>query len=162
MKHWLIRSLFITLLLLCVGVWGWSYCFCEAGQYLRVHASEPPIAWSATISGGKVFLMEFEPVSAEMDPLPMGWTCYHWRQDTYEQNYERKLDTWPGLRFIGFHVLHEPDLPLPPGRPTRGIQIPLWFASMFSALTLLYAWRKTRPKPNPATAFPVEMDKMPA
>jgi hypothetical protein len=41
----------------------------------------------------------------------------------------------------------------------RVITLPYWFFDVLAALLALYVWRKTRPAPNPATAFPVEIKK---
>ena len=41
--------------------------------------------------------------------------------------------------------------------------VPYWliaFPLVVLTFLLFYVWRKSRPKPNPATAFPVEMDKI--
>jgi len=39
----------------------------------------------------------------------------------------------------------------------RLIGIPFWFLTLLAAGFAVWVWRRTRPKPNPATAFPVEI-----
>ena len=40
--------------------------------------------------------------------------------------------------------------------------VPYWFLIVFFSVALFFVWRKTRPKFNPNTAFPIEPSKLKA
>ena len=142
-RRWIIRSFFIGLLTLCVAAWGWSYYY-EHLVFLK-HGSNSLglgqsngtwIAAWATYSGGHEGL-NFE-TSRNTDDL----------------------SEWLGRQsmvysFLGFFISKDRSS----STQLFVVGVPFWFLTILAAVSLFFVWHKTRPKPNPATAFPVETDK---
>ena len=117
-RRWLIRSLALTLLTLCVVAGVGSYWRSVVVSY---HAGLDCIV---------------EIMSIESRRFGLSWSNWppiqRWEVGFWETG------AWPRgpVRFMGFHVNE------------RGITIPLWFPTLLSALLLWRVWRKTRPKFN--------------
>jgi len=143
MKHrWLIRSFFITLLVLCIGAWVWSYPFRERVGYTgRTGYQE----WVCEIGGGGVFVGRHWGFTGTP-----GWEYLHLGKD----NFPDGTDGSPYL--LGFRFFSSP--PPPAGLGSFAI-VPFWFMTALSTAALVFVWRKTG-KPKPLRAFPVEIDTM--
>jgi len=135
-RCWIIRGVFLALLLLCVGAWVWT------------HRSGMSLGWGGRFTGmvvserGELCLMRFDDTS-----LPFGGIIF---QRTGIMGLFGNM----GNGFLGFMWGNE--------QGQSWIALPFWFLTSVLALILIYVWRKTRPKPNPATAFPVETGKVTA
>ena len=133
MKRWIIRSLFIGLLLLCVGGYGFSYIRgCEVADTFNK-------VWGVQSGWGKLHLSwfgisSFSGLWVNDFPVDAG----------YDLEY---VDHFHSHYCLGFFIRFEPDRTL--------FTIPFWFPTTISALLLWWVWRKTRP-PVKGRAFPVE------
>ena len=136
-RRWLIRSFFITLLLLCVGVWGWSY-----------------------ISGGSVWFKHNDVglgiggISGECftccpagSAVPEGLNCVR----VPNGEWSGVVDCPSTHSSFGFLICND-------SHANFLIAIPFWFITAVLALVTFYVWRRTGKK-KPGKAFPVEMDK---
>ena len=149
-RRWIIRGVFLSLLVLCVGGWGWSYWFLDG-----IERRGSPNAGIRTLNG---YL-----VADYITPgRGSGWFC--WQRSVRDLG-DPYYALWGefGFKttsFLGFAV-GEVDTywgkPLPPSSSARRyVQIPLYFPALLSALGVLYVWRKTRVTADFKTAFPVE------
>jgi hypothetical protein len=137
-RRWIIRSFFIGLCVVCVGVWVGSY-FQEA--------------WLEHIGPTGNALFRIFPGSLDFDCLRSShfsgdqWDWNHGpSRMTFFQWYYHSMDH----HFLGFAYQRQVD-----PRRYRAVFVPLWFATALSGLLLWFAWRKTRPKVQ-GNAFPVE------
>ena len=146
-RRWIIRSIFMLPILLCLIGWGWSGWYVCSVSYLQQDGR-----CDACNSGSG--LITVEGFISGDDTLPTGWKCkitpdegsgWFWQQDGVHG-------------FLGFFYVNNFDGPEP---LLYRLDIPYWFLVLYFSILLVLVYRKTRPKPNPATAFPVEMDKMP-
>jgi len=140
-KRWIIRGVFLWLLLLCVAGWVGSYA-CSFGIYHNVR----DCPWGIGIGDGMVLL-------GRAGEDWWGWRrsgvvgCSMDRSVVVHDKYD-----WNPSRFLGFgygggtNILYE-----------RFWCIPFWFPTILAAVASFIVWRKTRPKINPVTAFPVEV-----
>lgn len=127
----IIRSFFLGLLLLCVGVWVGSYIeFICATYQGRDH-------WALYPVHGVLYLQQ-----QKYTDFPKGFTVFH-----------RALG--PDERFGPFWGFTWVEYFLSTG---QCFGAPLWFPTTLSALAVFVVWRKTA-KPKPGRAFPVEMEK---
>jgi predicted small integral membrane protein len=147
-RRWIIRNFFIAVLLLCVGAWAWSYLYLGGISYRRgqllVFAANHGELWIRWVERG----WGPDGVSVSYDPVPEDYAM----SEKYIRSYPRTK------YFLGFFT--SKDMNSFTGRE-RQAGIPFWFVTSVLAIALIYVWRKTRPKPNPATAFPIETVKMP-
>ena len=141
-RRWFIRILFMLPILLCVVWWAWGglnfsfVSYCHGGH--RVGCS--PSSGVVTVHFGWDGRM------------PDGWHC---RVVPIERD-RFWPESRPNFRFyLGFGI----------GRVADGmmsldmLSVPYWFLIIGSSVVLLIVWRKTRPKLNPRTAFPVASSK---
>jgi hypothetical protein len=146
-RRWLIRTFFLLPILLCVAGWLWS------GFYA---------SWLSYSQDGKY--VECIPLSGVL-VLEWGWDSRprdRWQSEAFQQ---ARTQLWQS-RFwlqprqgagipayvLGFSFDHRAHW--------YCVAIPFWFLILaFSALFFLI-YRKTRPKPSPDTAFPVEPDEV--
>jgi len=132
LRRWLIRSIFMLSILLCVVGWGWSgwygFLWSDVGLHRHIDCGTQSgdvfvrIWWRGTLS------------------LPdRGSVCF-------ANSYGR---LWPirGPRYYRSDGA--------PGR-TDELYIPYWVILVPSVLLLIFFWRATRPR-KPAGAFPVVM-----
>ena len=135
-RRWLIRSVFILPILLCVGGWVWSGFYGRAVGYYRAGHG----VWCAT---------EWGVVSVGVGPdrgMPDGWR--------YLVDPLPHFLFWPTNEpesFLGFRL---PPHGFSPG--WYGVAVPYWFLIILFALVLVFVWRKTGKK-KPDHGFPVEM-----
>lgn len=147
-RRWFIRIVFMLPILLCVGGWEWSNSYT-----LKTCFTHGFNLWYGTVAEGKLCVQW-----AQSDRLqaPWSWSAHseEWYPDVWLE--------WRGAigrrgSFLGFWI-GEDLLTDGEGERSQGqwVAIPFWFPTILSALTLCYVWRKTQPKLNSKTAFPVE------
>ena len=145
-KRWIIRSIFMLPILLCVGGWGWSFGHWNtlevaAGKLHRLGLENAyGCLWVHYFGGG----------------LSSGfWWVGHGSIDSVERCI---VPRWKSC-FLGFSYWHEP---LGWRMPIHWqVMVPYWFLILVFAGLLYFVWRKTG-KPKPAGAFPVEVHVPPA
>jgi len=127
--------------LLCVAGWGWSI------NHAGMLAYWYPPRYVGFTTGSGTASIQFGRVST-MGGFEGGWI--------------RLADSVPASflpdppRYLGFVFDWESTVG---GGYGLTVKVPYWFLVAIFGVLLLLAWRKTRPKPNPATAFPVEVKK---
>ena len=140
-RRWLIRTIFMLPILLCIVGWGWSTT--QEGWITYNCADHRVICYT---SWGTVGV---ETSSNHTWTMRDGWQCEVMALD--------KIRLLPTNGFLGFDYCYGESR----SEIYRNyIEVSYWFLIVVFSLALLYVWRKTRPKPNPATAFPVETDIM--
>jgi hypothetical protein len=137
-RRWLIRSLCLALLTLCVTAWVGSYWeqICVK-CYSASHAFDAEVLCGAMILGD-----EFHP---EWHNARTWWWNIGAANREVSQNQFRETK----YHALGFGLKPSP------ADPYVYAMIPLWFPTLLSALFLCFVWRKTRHKP-PSRGFPVE------
>ena len=134
-RRWIIRSIFILPILLCIVGWGWS-----AGHSGDVWYWTGVTGVSCSTGWGSVGVCTIYSRVPDWEP---GWHCEVVPTDEIRFLFGAHLGFVYSSTPIYTHVY-----------------VPYWFLILVFSAVLLFVWRKTR-KPNHATAFPVEMDKMP-
>ena len=156
LKHWLIRSFFIVPLLLCI--FGWTFSVSHVALIRYTHAGTD---YSISTRCGTV-------------------------EALWENCWDRPIDGWSGSVCISTpdsHVLPTPlfifeSRPPVPGTTLcrltilgfafhdwtggrsflRQLLVPYWFLILLLAFGLIVSWKKTKPKPDSKTAFPVKVE----
>ena len=132
-RRWLIRILFMLPILLCAATWLWSGT--HKGQISYTHGG---VGGGFGTSRG-VLGMAFGTATR----LPDGWDGRAGRHSPkYFPRYE------PGS-FLGFAAEYDRD------STTFVVYMPCAFPLVVFSGLLFSVWRKTRPKANPNSAFPV-------
>lgn len=138
-RRWLIRSLPLMLLTLCVVVWVGSYfetvwAWHNAGMIERNLGCEC----------GSITFTEYH----DFTPSVNGWHWYH--QPSVKAPFEEGYRSCT-YKFLGF--AYQPDW----GHFATGwyVIIPTWFPTLLSVLLLWLVWRKTKAKPL-GGAFPID------
>jgi hypothetical protein len=138
LRRWLIRALFILPILLCVVGWVWSGTHFSWTKY-----SHEGSYVACTASRG-VICVKFDGRGTSN-----GWACgvdsrdaHFWPVDYPDSR------SYLGFRFACFDEM---------ARYDYLFAVPFWFLIIVSSAVLFFVWRKTRPKINPKTAFPVEV-----
>ena len=134
-KRWLIRSIFMGLLTLCVTAWVGSFCW-EIEVY---HYGERRVG--AGIYWGRVCAFWVEVAG---DDPKWGVVCIP-ASNLSEGRWSDKDDFFDKFNWCGFCVA---------GPPLNQATIPFWFPTLLSALLLWFVWRKTKAKPR---GSPVEV-----
>jgi len=140
-RRWLIRSIFMLPILLCMVGWGWSESHGVAVVYVhrRLHFVE------CGTGSGRIWLFW---VQADALRSPPGELSYRsWRGPVAHPVLPGEM-AWLGFRFSHIEVVSYRE---------RTVAVPYWFPLLLSALLLLLAWRTTRPHPGGAQGFPVEL-----
>ena len=143
-RRWLIRCCFMLPVILCVFGWicsgmhwhriAYWHDGYEIGCTSESGAIDVTVGWAGDVKDG------WETSSSSQD-------ANFWPSDSY---YSYFL----GFGYASGRVWY-------PQTNWHGFAIPYWFLIfLFSAIFFL-AWRKTRPAPNPKTAFPVEFEQRP-
>jgi hypothetical protein len=151
LRRWIIRSLAIALLTLCVTAWVGSYF-----EGVEVRYSSAPHHYSLMLGAGELFTWDqFNGWSAPPGFGPPQWFEGHGQFDARMRAGVQRL-----YKAIPYHLLGFAWQPYraPPDADQR-MMIPLWFPTTLSAAFLCLAWRKTRPK-HTAKGFPVEVEKL--
>jgi hypothetical protein len=144
-RRWLIRSLALTLLTLCVVAWAGSFFQVIGGHYTggNGNGARPNHTEYFRINSGSLLFEHRSPSKIEDD----GWHWYHFAPDHKDvTTYYEIMD----YRIFGFAYQPESDVIF----YSRAL-IPLWFPTLLSALLLWLVWRKTKPKPKPM-GFPID------
>jgi hypothetical protein len=132
-RRWLIRSVALTLLTLCVVAWVGS-------DWRRVRIDYRRTLWQTVeVMSGKIGY--FQTTSTRSF---VGWRLTIGPAGPMEWDGWNSVAAYPGL---GFHVA--------PNKKGWAILAPLWLPSLLCAVLLWLVWRKTRPKYN-GKGFPVE------
>ena len=144
-RRWLIRSLFMLPILLCMAGWVWG---ATHFTYLTYHNDGRWIAFSPSYGaimvdgvGGKRASGMFCGWRGENIPI----SAHFWGQ-TKSENPDYTA-------FLGFRF----SLRDAYGGSGPHFSIPYWFLIVAFSIILLLAWRKTRPALNPKSAFPVDI-----
>ena len=138
MKRWLIRSVFMLPLLLCVVGWGWS-----GSQRTWIdYCPHDRVVDCDSLWG--VVGVQWGTLTGQPD-----WWVYGTTETSNAQ-------FWPTYRsvdsFLGFRYFHARTTT----RSTTRLQAPLWFLIIVFSAILYVVWRKTRPR-GTGRAFPVEL-----
>lgn len=133
-KRWLIRSLFIGLVVLCVVAWVGSL-------WRSLDIDHSGKTWDEmSVADGRICIQEIVPDF----PIMQGWhTTFrstHW-------NIWKSEDANSQYHLAGFS-LHQ-------SVKIWAVTIPLWFPTLLSVGMLWLLWRKTKAKPI-GHAFPIE------
>ena len=142
-RRWLIRSLFLLPLLLCVAGWAWNMAhygglvyYARDSRWFGVGTSEGVVTLGAGLNNA----------------LADGWQG--------EWAYNGPAFSAIGddrYALLGFSLVH---LYSRSGENAFDfLSIPYWFLTLATAALFFLAWRKTRPKPDSNTAFPIEVAK---
>jgi hypothetical protein len=125
-RRWIIRGLFIGLLLLCVVGWLWTF---NSGGYLRGEV------WAIHLWAGDITVARWASGPAKSD---------------FQLYFERSMlrGQWRQQGLLGFRVQKGP--------LGMAVGVPFWFLIATSSAIVWLVLRKTRPKIDPAKAFPVE------
>lgn len=119
-KRWLIRSIFIGLLTLCIVAWVGSYW---RGVTMEHNGNERVIF---ALGDGRIGILQFMPIGRE------GWGFFSVLPRDFSWTNWDEIATYHGRHFgSGWWV-----------------KIPLWLPTLLSALLLWFIWRRTRPKPR--------------
>ena len=143
-RRWLIRSLALTLLTLCVVAWVGSYF-----ESMMVTFGGNTRLWCSSLRGG-----ELDLTYQNQSPIPFsGWAVEFDQCDGVDRAVTRATYEAMPHQLLGFawrpHKEYWVDL-----------MIPLWFPTMLAAGLFWLIWRKTRPKYS-GRAFPVEPAEIP-
>jgi hypothetical protein len=140
-RRWLVRSFFLALLFLCVGIWAGSYWQITQISYWRESAAGASVGiWR----GKAVFYSYFCIRDVDNGPVPK-WSIYFNPPAVAVSDYIDGMDA--KYRFAGFQF--------DPRRPWGYLKIPLWFPTILSGFLAWFIWRKTQPKYR-GRAFPIE------
>jgi hypothetical protein len=137
-RRWIIRSFFMLPIVLCIIGWGWSSTHWGwAGYTCADHV----------VRCGTFYGVVYVSSDKLRQPTPNGWSSFY--RHVPETRFWSRNDS---VIFFGFGCYWGPD--------GCSVHVPYLFPLFVFSLVLMYVWRITRPKPNPVTAFPVEMDTM--
>ena len=143
-RRWIVRGFFLLLILLCLAGWEWSGThnsdvgYSHSDRWLACHT------WD-----GVVGVMLGRGGRAWHYGMPDGWfveirpqsPAHFWPEDSMHLN-----------SFLGFVI--DDDLDLTGKR--YELSVPYWFLILLSLAALFFVCRKTLPKVNPESAFPIE------
>ena len=149
-RRWFIRIVFMLPILLCLAGWGWSGT--HHGVIAYRHNGRNVVGCDS-FSG--IVIVNYGWYG---EARYNGWY--------YEVNSTATAHFWPkdaphfqyvlGFGFRQLEVTKVGD-----GTVTYiyDLAVPFWFFIVVFSAVLFFVWRKTRPKINPKSAFPVELDK---
>ena len=148
MKRWIIRGLFLWLLLLCLTGWAWSLWYDTAFIYYWRPDRTVPYDRAIACFSVSGFLVvgkgggmtefgqrdgwEYRRIEAGEWSGPSIWKVHRWWNDN------------SGPHSLGTDAL------------THSLSIPYWLPTLIFSACLYLSCRKARPI-NPATAFPIEV-----
>ncbi len=141
-RRWIIRSLALALLTLCVTAWMGSYWLdVEAEWYIDLDV------FRAHLECGRMVIEHDTRAEDYVMPRCTAHIGVHGKPFRFHYGYMR----W---QFLGFG--YDPSrIRFSKGDDNWSAAAPLWFPTLLSALLLWLIWRKTRPKYN-GKGFPVE------
>jgi hypothetical protein len=145
-KRWLIRSVFMLPLLLCVTGWVWSMGHDTVFGYERGGHEVYFQNWWGEFNIG------YEVRSKSFPEEELGCYRYEW-PETFLVFPESAYDTSFGG--FGYNTRNQTDS----GITTREwiVIVPYWFLILPFGTILFFVWRKTRLKIDPRRAFPVKV-----
>jgi hypothetical protein len=123
-------------ILLCIFGWGWS-----VGHSAGVCYSHADKSGICSTGWGVIVVYVGKPPGITSD----GWDCKAARIPETRLLLPNGLNTFLGFGYHSAIDYHD-------------FEVPYWFLIIVFSFALLFAWRKTRPKSHPATAFPVEIN----
>jgi hypothetical protein len=137
-KRWLIRSVFMLPLLLCVAGWGWSVRhlahvwldYHEAATFLSTRWGKVQLAWN--------------PKYGDLEP-PVGFDSWPVEAHLLEPDNGRHYTV--DFSFPGFRYTSEDG---------TAVDVSYWLLILLFSVALVFVWRKTC-KPIELRAFPVEV-----
>ena len=141
-KRWLIRSIFIQLLAVCVAAWVGSYW-----QMVGVEFTQDQRSQLLAVEGGLIVIGD-----GEQSLWIGGRVLLHHHPSDNESLKKSYLATdyhVAGFAYNSASITHH---------LRRAATIPLYFPTLFSTLLLWFVWRKTKAKPI-GRAFPMEPAK---
>jgi len=142
-RRWIYRSLCLGLLLLCGGGWLASHAYSYCLTYSTKHQ------WLYTQIVGGSLCAGWDTYSDQISAWPFGLSFYtHRADDNYDHDYINTRS-----HALGFYA----NMQTSSSRQSWAVGIPFWFLTLLASAITCWVWRKTRPKPNPATAFPIEI-----
>jgi hypothetical protein len=137
-RRWIIRSVFMLPILLCVGGWGWS-----VGHLTQIRYNRHGAAVFCSTQWGS-FQFAWNPKYGEDYPLVY-------------------VDSQADAHFLppDDRRVFQTDFSLPGFRYTSedgsAVDVSYWLLIVFFSIPLFVVWRKTQPKINPKMGFPVEV-----
>ena len=142
LKRWFIRIIVVLPLLLCVVGWVRSRMHDDTVGYAHalLHA-EVDAYW------GSIHVLWEQGT-------PRGSGPYYKQDRTFQTHFwpvDQPLQTYWGF---GLHRVFVT------GYTYVWVSFPYWFVTLVLAFVAVYAWWKTRRKPDPKTAFPIEVSKL--
>lgn len=144
-RRWIIRTLALALLTLCVAAWVGSYFVW--GEVLYVGKTH---FWSLALGRGRLLLYD--------DDSPAPSTYQRWSAKYDEYDATRRAASQRTYDATPYHLLGFAWHPRMPPESQQFEIIPLWFPMTLYAGFLYFLWRKTRPKQkHAAKGFPVEL-----
>ncbi len=155
-KRWLIRSFFIFLLVLFAAGWVHSLrynafvSYATDTRYGDSYWGHYDLYWSGFSSEGALGILWGRDNNGDAFPGGAQGLQVSFFEDRYSFHAGSR-----GMEFAGFSYARDIRDSHDTFRQTY-IAVPHWFLVTASCGMLLLAWRKTRPKPDPSTAFPVE------
>ena len=131
-RRWFFRVTSLTLLLLCLGAWGWSLRYTVTIQYVDERET------GLQLQEGR---LRFYQMTKGLFPEPQGLSYSHGEYLDYRVEFETSLpETPPG----GFQLHHSESNLKKSGLMFLGV--PLWFPTLLLAALTWWTWRKTRGK----------------
>jgi hypothetical protein len=151
-RRWIIRCSFLLPLLLCAGAWMASYHYLVSVGFVR-----PRTSLGLDVLQGKVIFS-----STDAFGRTQGWNT-----GAIAISAEDEFPTEPLGRqaFWGFFASDNAAVAGSSGSVGTHwafVGIPFWFPTTIFALALIIVWRKTRPKINPVSTFPVKIAQLEA
>jgi hypothetical protein len=135
-RRWIIRGFFMGLFAVCAAVWAASYFqrffvnYRSGADVFAIRANNGLLLVCHDNQNGQDNEQTLVPVRDYQVLYPN--TKHHWGGFAYETQLLRT----GGVRWF--------------------VLVPIWFIATLLGISLGFAWRKTRPKGNSKTAFPVE------
>ena len=136
----ILRTLFALPVLLCLAGWLWSsthrtavgYSYGDREIRLETRTGIVEVAWGLPFAGPEWISLN-EPI--------------------HSPQFLPSEPQWDGWSFLGFSYT---GLDFGPRVHFRIFAVPYWFPLVVCGGIFAWIWRKTRRKPDPQTAFPVE------
>jgi len=154
-KRWIIRSLFMLPILFCVVGWTWSYDYRLSITYVYLYGRAEPreARYEVLFADSALFLCAESQRTGTQGCYGAGW----YFENTLNPVEDRSIWHPEAANWSGFGYWHDTDIFESISWRRDSGCVPFWFLTVFSTILLFFVWRKTRPKINPANAFPVEI-----
>jgi hypothetical protein len=147
-RRWIIRSLALAPLTLCMSAWVASYWRSISINYWRNDVE----VTNLSVDRGRFMADSSKAFSGYITPGPTPcWSIENRDAGAIEWPF---FDASAKFSISGFALWNTG--PVPRGISYHGVSVPAWFPTLLSALLLCLLWRKTRPK-HTVKGFPVEV-----